>query len=355
MHDLPEFDDGLTPLQRRILEVLARKSTPGRRPSLSSRSVVEAVVGGRVPSLEADLVAGRSPPPDGPTPLSVYLELVQMAQTFRTRYPLVNTLGNFGTIDGDPPADAVFTRCGLSHFGAEALARRVPTLLVNGALPTRDAGTAGFLPHHLGEVLAAARALVEDPGLSDDSLLALVPGPDFPTGGVASRADAHAVDRTGEGHVRVRARIGVAADAGHPTLIVTEIPFLVRKLELVEELANGVRFGSLHAIADVNDDSDRHGIRIKLALRPGVPPAQALDELFARTSSLQRTLHVDMRARNGGETRRAPLAALLRAYVKHLEAGLAVPHPRKGSARSAIAELERLAAAFGEARRTSIE
>jgi DNA gyrase subunit A len=325
MHDLPDLHDGLTPVQRKILEALARKSKPGRRPTLSSQSVVKVVVGGQVPSLEAD---------------RVYLELVQMAQPFRTRYPLVDGVGNFGTLDGDPPADAVFTKCGLSPFGAEALAGRVPALLVNGRLPIEDTEDAAFLPHHLGEVLDAARALVEDPGLADDALLAVVPGPDFPTGGVVSRADAGAVERTGEGAVRVRARISIASDASRPALVVTEIPFLSRKVDLIAKLASGVRSGSLRAFADVSDDSDRNGIRITLTLRPGVAPSRALDELAAQTC-MHRTLRVDMRTRSDDEASRQSLPALLRAYVRRTQA--------------VVADLDRLAATFGDARRTHLD
>lgn len=355
MHDLPDLRDGLEPVERSIVKALAEATGARRRRTIRSSELLERVLEGPAPSLEHVLVEGTGPQqPSDALHLATYLVLVRLAQPFRTRYPLVDGIGNLGSIDGDPPADAAFTSCRLSRFGEAVAAGLAPHLLVNGGPRLSDELAVSFLPHRLGDVLAAASALIRDPGLSDEALAAIVPGPDFPTGGMLpSLPLVGEIDRRGEGVVRVRGRAERATVGSCSALVVTEIPFLVPKSRLVEEASQGLRSGALPGITDVRDESDAHGIRLVFPLRAGVAPEHALAELFGRTS-LEVSLRVDMRAVVDGTAQRVSLATVLRAYVRQLRERAARSGAREADPGRLLAELEALSAAHDDARRTQL-
>lgn len=343
MEELPRLDDGLTPLERRILTTLAKHSNLPRRKTIASHRLLELVVGAPTPSLEEKLTAARR---DARDPhLQAYLALVELAQPFRTRYPLVTGVGNFGTIDGDPPADARFTRCAASPFGVAAARGTAPTLLVNGAAT----GGGVFLPHRLGDVLDATATLIAHPTIGDDELAASVPGPDFPTGGVvAAPASMRSIYRTGRGEVRLRARAEIAGGS----IVVTELPFGIAKSDVVRDAHEALRTGALPGIESVSDESDARGIRIELGVRARASAERALAALFARTR-LETTLEVDMTAIVDDAPARVSLPALVRAYARQLAAAL-TRGTRAPDRKRLLAELDALRAAHDDARRTDL-
>jgi DNA gyrase subunit A len=282
--DLPDLRDGFSRNQRRILGSLVRKTGSRRGQTIRSDLVLADVLGRPVPSLVHALVSGKWPTGRDPY-LAAYRALVELAQPFTTRYPLVIGTGNFGTIDGDPPVDAVFTRCSLSSLGVAAAAGLVPHLLINGAAGCSGERGFGCLPHHLGDVLAAVAALIEQPALTDEELVESLPGPDFPTGGVVvSRSAARHIYLTGKGRLPVRGRAEPASIDGRPAVVVTELPFTVTPGAFAAELTDGMCAGRLPALADVIDNRDAHGFQIVLPLRTGVTPGAAIEALFAQTS-----------------------------------------------------------------------
>lgn len=347
--DLPTLEDGLSPLQRRLLTALVQHAGTRRHPTIACNRLLEIVLGGRTPTLESKLAMNR---PDELDPyLTAYLALVGLAQGFRTRYPLVEGLGNFGTIDGDPPADSMFTRCAPSRFGDAAVRGVVPTLLVNGAVPPGANGLS--LPHRLGDVLAATARLIADPQMTDEALAAAIPGPDFPTGGVVvSQPSLHEMYATGRGELRLRACAAVAESGSRASIVVSELPFTVWKRDITRELDEQVRAGALTTIDTVSDRSDANGIRIVLALRTGAPPEHAFAELFEHTR-LETTLRIEMAAIVDGHLQPVTVPMLLRAYVRQLGASLKRQGDEPTAARM-FAELDALRTAHDDARRTSL-
>lgn len=354
MNDLPDLSFGLKAGQRRILQALAKKTRAGRPGTMQSASLLRAVLGGPVPSLERALVSALAETGEIEPYLSMYLELVGMVQPFQARYPLVEGIGNFGTVDGDPPADAVFTRCRLSPFGVAAAAGMAPSLMVNGAAGSCGESAVRFLPHHLGEVIAAARRLIQDPSISDEALAALIPGPDFPTGGLVSSAELRPIYLKGEGSLRVRGKVMIIGEGSQRALLVTELPFTVWKSSLIEELVKAVDEGWVEGIADIADESDPHGIRIRLALGAGASPARVLEELFARTC-LEIALPVHMLALVGGVPRQVSLADLVRAYVAQLREQTTAAQGHPPTSNDLLRDLEALALAHRDERRTTLQ
>lgn len=326
MIELPNLHDGLQPVQAAILRVLGAARGPTR-----SARVITKVVGSPTPALELGLMRGGEVEANEPH-LAAYLALVWLAQPFQTRYPLIEGTGNFGSVDGDPPADAAFTKASLSPFGRAVHQGLGPHLLVNGC--------AGCLPHNLREIAEAARRLVLDPDISDEALLAAIAGPDFPTGGV--------VLLEGRDTVVVGARVEVDSQGA---IVVSELPFTVRKADVIAEMSEALRRGALAGIDDVRDESDPDGIRIVLPLRSGVAPAAALAEVSS-LPGLAISLAIDMRVNVDGEARRVDLPALLRAYVGQLAelfGGTAEPVKERS-----LRAIEAIAVEHGDARRTSI-
>src|SRR5262249_3191908 len=204
---------------------------------------------------------------------------------FPTRYPLLGGIGNVGTRDDEPPADAVFTRCRLSTMGAAALSGTMHHLLVNGAVVHSGGRAVGCLPHNLGEVAGAVRALLEQPMLPDDELVDRLPGPDFPTGGVlVSRTALRTIYPTGAEPFPVRGRATLETSSIGPVVVVSELPFTVRPATFIQDLIHVKRAGKWPEIVDILDESDERGLRIVVQVRTGADPERLLAALLAGTS-----------------------------------------------------------------------
>lgn len=291
---LPDVRDGLKPVHRRILFAMRELKNDFNKPYKKSARIVGDVIGKYHPHGDS----------------AVYDTIVRMAQGFSMRYPLVDGQGNFGSVDGDPAAAMRYTEIRmtrLAHLLLEDLDKetvdfttnyddsltepavlpaRFPNLLVNGSAGIAVGMATNIPPHNLNEICEAVKALVEDPGLSLEALLALVPGPDFPTAGIIHGTkgirDAY---NTGRGIIRVRARVLVEKDkrTGSETIVVTELPYQVNKAKLVENIADLVRNKQIEGIRYVRDESDRQGLRVAMGLKKDQFAEVIINQLFKHT------------------------------------------------------------------------
>ena len=269
---LPDARDGLKPVHRRILFAQKGLSNFWNRPYLKCARIVGDVIG--------------KYHPHGDT--AVYDALVRMAQDFSLRYLLIDGQGNFGSVDGDPPAAMRYTECRMSRIASEMMAdidketvdwkanyddkeleptvlpTKIPNLLINGSSGIAVGMATNIPPHNLREVLDATLAMIANPKISDEELFALVPGPDFPTGGIIQgRTGILLAYKTGRGSITVRGRTAFEEIRKERwAIIVTEIPFMVNKARWIEATADMVRDKKLEGIADIRDESDRSGIRV---------------------------------------------------------------------------------------------
>ena len=302
---LPDARDGLKPVHRRILYAQQGLNNSWNRPYLKCARIVGDVIGKYHPHGDS----------------SVYDALVRMAQDFSMRYMLVDGQGNFGSIDGDPPAAMRYTECRMSRVAADLLAdinketvdwqpnyddkeleptvmpTRVPNLLINGATGIAVGMATNIPPHNLGEIIDGVLALIANPELPEDELLRIVPGPDFPTGGVIQgRVGILSAYRTGRGTISVR---GVAAfeDVGKDSraIVISELPFMVNKARWVEATAQMVRDKKLEGIRDITDESNRLGMRVVFELKRDANEEVVLASLFKFTA-LQSSFSVNMLA-----------------------------------------------------------
>ncbi|HAC46109.1 MAG TPA: DNA gyrase subunit A, partial [Chloroflexi bacterium] len=274
---LPDVRDGLKPVQRRILYAMHRAGAT----SASRHRKCAAFVG--------DVMKLYHPHGDA----AVYDALVRMAQPFSLRYPLIDGQGNFGSVDGDPPAAMRYTEARLSAITGELMAdiekqtvdmvpnydgteeqpsvlpARVPNLLVNGATGIAVGMTTNIPPHNLREITAGVKHLVDNPEATGEDLLAFIKGPDFPTGGIVmGTAGIKAAYSTGHGRIIVRARHTFEqAPNGRERIIIDELPYAVNKSTLVAKIAELVSERKLEGIADLRDESDRDGMRIVIELK----------------------------------------------------------------------------------------
>ena len=323
---LPDVRDGLKPVHRRILYAMYEAGLQPARPYKKSATVVGDVLG--------------KYHPHGDT--AVYDSLVRMAQDFALRYPLVDGQGNFGSIDGDNAAAYRYTEARLSPLATELLAdidrdtvdfapnfderlqepkvlpARVPSLLVNGSSGIAVGMSTNVPPHNLGEVVAAALHLLDHPECTVDELMAHLPGPDFPTGGiivgVAGIRDAYT---RGRGRVVMQARVYKESRRnGREQLVVTEIPYGTNKSRILEQVAELTRAGRLSDASDLRDESDRDGMRIVLELKRGADAAKVLKQLFKWTA-LQSTFGVIALALVNGTPRELGLKPLLEHWRDH--------------------------------------
>ena len=313
---VPDVRDGLTPACRRALQALTAVFRPAAR-------VVDDV-------LRASGRDGRR--------RAIYGELVRMARDWELRHPLVEARGNLGSINGDEAASADYTELRITEAGAEALAGRLPNLLVNGSFAVASGAAPSVPPHNLREVAGAALALVEDPEIGVEGLLRQVRGPDFPTGAVIARAGLPELYETGRGTITMRARAAVERGA----IVVGELPFgLVTggRDGVLAEIVRAVRSRRIVGVGDIEDCSDeRHGLRIVLELEPGASAAATLEQLFAHTR-LQTTVELRLVAAVEGAER----TLTLRDAIAHWVAQLGSPQ-----------ELHRIAERHGDERRTEI-
>ena len=323
---LPDARDGLKPVQRRILYGMHEMGLTHNRPTRKCAKIVGEVMG--------------KYHPHGDVP--VYDALVRMAQPFSMRYPLVEWQGNFGSVDGDPPAAMRYTEARLARITSamladidketvdfrpnyddserepEVLPTRIPNLLVNGSSGIAVGMATNIPPHNLNEIINAAIALLQDPGLPLSRLLELVPGPDFPTGGyICGRQGISEAYAKGRGQLKLRAKAAIEKlGKDREAIVVTEIPYQVNKARLIEQVATLVNEKKIEGIAEVRDESDRDGLRVVFELKRGEQAQIVLNNLYKHTQ-MQINYGVIMLAIVNGQPRELGLAELIQRFLDH--------------------------------------
>lgn len=320
---LPDVRDGLKPVHRRILYTMHEAGLTPDKKYLKCAATVGDVLGKYHPHGDS----------------SVYDALVRMAQDFSLRYPLVDGHGNFGSIDGDPPAAYRYTEAKMNKIAVEMLTdinketvpfvsnyddrlkepvvlpSRYPNLLVNGSTGIAVGMATNIPPHNLGEVIDAMATLVENPDCTLDELMESIKGPDFPTGGIImGKAGIRAAYATGRGKITLRAKTSIEEIKGRNCIIVHEIPYMVNKARLIENIANLVKEKRLDGIHDLRDESDREGMRIVIELKKDAIPQVILNKLFSYTQ-LQDTVGVIMIALVNGIPKVLSLKEMLEHYL----------------------------------------
>ena len=325
---LPDARDGLKPVHRRILYSMHENGYEWNKPYRKSARVVGDVIGKYHPHGDQ----------------AVYDALVRMAQDFSMRLPLIDGQGNFGSVDGDAPAAMRYTEVRLervagtlvedldkdtvdfqaNYDGSErepsVLPARFPNLLVNGAGGIAVGMATNIPPHNLGEVVDACTALIDDPALSIDDLIAIVPGPDFPTGGIIlGRQGIRAAYHLGRGSIVMRGKVEFETLRGErEAIVVSEIPYQVNKAHLVERIGELVRDKKIEGIAALRDESDRHGYRVVVELRRDAVPDVVLNQLY-RFTALQSSFGANMVALEGGRPLVMNLKDLLTSFIAFRE------------------------------------
>jgi DNA gyrase subunit A len=325
---LPDVRDGLKPVHRRILYAMQELNfTPDRPYNKSSRTV-------------GDTMGKYHPHGD----LAIYDALVRMAQDFSMRAPLIDGQGNFGSVDGDPPAASRYTEARLDRLALAlledldkdtvdfkpnydekelepvVLPARFPNLLVNGAGGIAVGMATNIPPHNLGETIDGLLAMMDKPDVTLDELMEHIPGPDFPTGAsILGRAGIRAAYATGRGSIVMRAKVAVEdLRKDREALIVSEIPYQVNKATLIERIAELVREKRIEGISDLRDESDRDGMRIVIELRRDAVADVVLNQLW-RFTALQSSFGANMIALNGGRPEMLTLHDMLRAFLDFRE------------------------------------
>jgi DNA gyrase subunit A len=323
---LPDARDGLKPVHRRVLYAMHDLGLQPNRPYRKSATVVGEVIGKYHPHGDS----------------AVYDTLTRLAQDFSMRYPLVDGQGNFGSVDGDPPAAMRYTEARLTRMATEmlrdigsdtvdfvpnfdesqrqpeVLPARFPNLLVNGSDGIAVGMATKIPPHNLGEVVDATVALIDDPNLDDEEIAKHIKGPDFPTGGVivGLRGIRDAI-QTGRGSVRVQAKAHTEQIKGNRTqIVVTEIPYQVNKSYLLQKIAELVKDRKLQDISDLRDESDRNGMRIVIELKREAVPKVVLNNLYKHTQ-MQQSFGVNLVALVDGVPRTLSYRQVLKHYVAH--------------------------------------
>ncbi len=316
---IPDVRDGLKPVQKRILYGMRELGVTPGKPHRKSARVVGEVMGKYHPHGE----------------LAIYDTMVNMAQPFSYRYPLVDGQGNFGSIDGDPAAATRYTEARLAPIAMEfldeleegtvdwlpnfddsleepiVLPAKVPNLLMNGAWGISVGMTTQIPPHHLGELIDGVVALMDNPMMTVKELMGHIPGPDFPTGGIVMGRDGiEEMYRTGHGKMTVRAQAAIDDDR----IVITEIPYLVRKSTIVESIADKVREGQIDGISDLRDESDREGLRIVIEMKRSANPNVVLNQLYKYTP-LERTFAAVFLVIIDGNPRTLSLKEILNCFI----------------------------------------
>ena len=325
---LPDARDGLKPVHRRILFSMHENGLDWNKPYRKAARVVGDVIGKYHPHGDQ----------------AVYDALVRLAQDFSMRAPLVDGQGNFGSVDGDEPAAMRYTevrRAKIAHALTEDIEKdtvefrdnydgaekepvvfpaRFPNLLVNGSSGIAVGMATNVPPHNLGEVIDACLAWLDDPSISLELLTEIVPGPDFPTGAlIIGRQASRAALARGRGPVLMRAKVHIEElRKDREAIIVTAIPYQVNKATMIERIAEMVREKRIEGIADLRDESDRHGMRVVIELRRDASPDVVLNQLY-RHSQLQTSFNVNMLALNGGRPELMNLKDLIAAFIQFRE------------------------------------
>ncbi len=325
---LPDVRDGLKPVHRRILYAMKEGGYDSTKPYKKSARIVGDVMGKYHPHGDS----------------AIYDAMVRMAQDFSMRLPLVDGQGNFGSMDGDPAAAMRYTEARLAKVAETllddidkdtvafqpnydeitveptVLPARYPNLLVNGAGGIAVGMATNIPPHNLGEVCNACVALIDNPDLSTDEMLEIVPGPDFPTGGlILGHTTCRTAAHTGRGSIIMRARTNIEEiRKDRQAIIVTEIPYQQNKKRLIETIAECVRDKTIEGISDLRDESDRDGVRVVIEIKRDAMADVVLNQLFKHTP-LQTSFGVNMLALNGGRPELMGLRAVLEAFVAFRE------------------------------------
>jgi DNA gyrase subunit A len=325
---LPDVRDGLKPVHRRILYSMHEQGHLPDRKYVKSARVVGDVMGKYHPHGDS----------------AIYDALVRMAQDFSMRLPLIDGQGNFGSVDGDPPAAMRYTECRLAqpamsllddidkdtvdfqanYDGNEkepaVLPARFPNLLANGAGGIAVGMATNIPPHNLGEIIDACVALIDDPALAIDDLINIIPGPDFPTGAtILGRQGIRSAYHLGRGSIVMRGKVEIETiRKEREAIIITEIPYQVNKATMVERIGELVRDKKIEGIADLRDESDRHGYRVVVELKRDAMADVVLNQLY-RFTPLQSTFGANMVALDGGRPLVMTLKDLLAAFVAFRE------------------------------------
>ena len=324
---LPDVRDGFKPVHRRVLFGMDKLGNTSDKPYKKSARIVGDVLGKYHPHGDS----------------SVYFALVRMAQPWSLRYPLVDGQGNFGSVDGDSPAAMRYTEARLSRIAEEmlrdiekdtvdftpnfdntleeptVLPTRIPNLLVNGASGIAVGMATNMPPHNLSECIDASVALIDDRELTVEDLMQYIKAPDFPTGGlIYGFAGVKDAFETGRGRIVIRAKAEIEVDSttGRETIVVSEIPYAVNKSELIKKIADLVEEKRLEGISNINDESDRAGMRIVIEVKRDANASVILNKLFKMTD-LQSSFSVNNIALVNGRPQTLNLKQLLEAFVDH--------------------------------------
>jgi len=322
---LPDVRDGLKPVHKRVLFAMSELNNTFNRPYVKSARVVGEVIGKYHPHGDS----------------AVYDTVVRMAQDFSLRYMLVDGQGNFGSIDGDPPAAMRYTEVRMSKIASELLAdldkdtvnfvanyddtltmpdvlpTRLPNLLVNGSSGIAVGMATNIPPHNLTEVVNACLALLDDGELSIDDLMQHITGPDFPTAGIINgRAGIVQAYRTGRGRIYVRARAEVEDNKGRERIVISEIPYQLNKSKLIEKIAELVKDKKIEGISELRDESDKDGLRVVIEVRRGDSGEVILNNLYSQTQ-LQSVFGINCVALVDGQPKLLNLKEMLAAFLQH--------------------------------------
>ncbi len=323
---LPDVRDGLKPVHRRILYAMYKEGNTSDKRYIKCAGVVGEVIKKYHPHGDA----------------AVYDTLVRMAQDFNMRYPLIDGQGNFGSVDGDPPAAYRYTECRLSRLAEELLAdieketvdfvpnfdesteeplvlpTRIPNLLVNGSDGIAVGMATKVPPHNLNEIINATILLIQKPAATIKEVLEMVPGPDFPTGGyIYGRSGIQAAYETGRGQFTMRAKAAIERPTKEKQqIVITEIPYQVNKSKIIERIAELVQDKKIEGISDIRDESDRDGMRIVVEIKRGEQPEVILNNLYKFTQ-LQETFGMIMLAIVAGQPRTLSLIEAIQLFIEH--------------------------------------
>ncbi|MBA4386999.1 MAG: DNA gyrase subunit A [Verrucomicrobia bacterium] len=323
---LPDVRDGLKPVHRRVLFAMRELGNTSNHPYKKSARVVGDVIGKYHPHGDS----------------AVYDTIVRMAQDFSMRYPLVDGQGNFGSIDGDPPAAMRYTEVRMDKIAEEMLAdidketvdfgpnydetlqqplvmpSKLPNLLLNGSTGIAVGMATNIPPHNLGELVDATVSLIDRPESTIKDLMQFLKGPDFPTGGIiCGLAPIDSMYKTGRGQLKVRGRAHIEENKqGRETIYITEIPYTVNKTNLIENIARLIQEKTIEGISDLRDESNRDGIRIVIELKRGIIPKVVLNNIYKHTQ-LEMTFGAIMLAIDEGKPKTMNLKDLLLCFLKH--------------------------------------
>jgi DNA gyrase subunit A len=325
---LPDVRDGLKPVHRRILYAAHESGYHWNRKHVKSARPVSDVMGKYHPHGDA----------------SIYDALVRMAQDWSLRVPLIDGQGNFGSIDGDPPAAMRYTEARLAKVAHElledidkdtvdfqdnydgsdsepkVLPARFPNLLVNGAGGIAVGMATNIPPHNLSEIIDGTIALIDNPAMDLAQMMEIIPGPDFPTGGlILGRSGIHSAYSTGRGSIMMRGKVAIEPFRGdREAIVITEVPFQVNKASMIEKMAELVRDKRVEGISDIRDESDRQGYRVVIELKRDAVADVVLNQLY-RYTPLQTSFGANVVALNGGKPEQMTLIDMLKAFVAYRE------------------------------------